>query len=64
MLRWSVVAAVLVAAGLASAPAATALAPFPNCTDARAAGYEDIPSDSPYYGPWLDKDDDGVGCES
>ena len=22
-----------------------------------------IPSDSPYYGPWLDNNHDGIGCE-
>ena len=53
-------AAVVVSAGIASAQAA----PFPNCSAARAAGYSDIPSSSPYYGPWLDRDSDGIGCES
>lgn len=57
----SVALAGVVAIG--SAPVANA-APFENCTQARQAGYEDIPSSSDYYGPWLDSDGDGFGCES
>ncbi|WP_197377551.1 excalibur calcium-binding domain-containing protein [Mycolicibacterium baixiangningiae] len=38
--------------------------PFVNCTAARDAGYSDIPSSSEYYGPHLDRDSDGIGCES
>lgn len=53
------------AAALAFAgPAAAQQAPFPNCSAARDAGYSNIPSNSPYYGTWLDRDGDGVGCES
>lgn len=37
--------------------------PFKNCTQAKSAGYCDIPSDSDKYGPWLDRDGDGLGCE-
>lgn len=37
--------------------------PFKNCTAAKAAGYCDIPSNSPYYGAWLDRDQDGLACE-
>lgn len=44
-----------------AAPAAAE--PFDNCTQAHKAGYCDIPSDSPYYGPWLDRDKDGIACE-
>ncbi|KWX67783.1 excalibur calcium-binding domain-containing protein [Mycobacterium sp. NAZ190054] len=54
-------AAVSVTVGVAGAQPA---APFPNCSAARAAGIVDIPSSSPYYGPWLDRDRDGIGCES
>jgi hypothetical protein len=64
MIRTVIAAAVfsgIVAIGLA--PVANAV-PFKNCTQARDAGYEDIPSSSEYYGPWLDRDADGVGCES
>ena len=53
-------AAVAASAGIASAEPA----PFRNCSAARDAGYSDIPSSSPYYGEWLDRDSDGVGCES
>ncbi|VEG51298.1 putative calcium-binding protein [Mycolicibacterium aurum] len=53
--------AAVVSVGVATAQPA---APFPNCSAARAAGYSDIPSSSPYYGTWLDRDSDGVGCES
>lgn len=52
--------AAVVSVGVAGAQAA----PFPNCKTAAASGYYDIPSDSPYYGPWLDRDSDGIGCES
>jgi hypothetical protein len=34
-----------------------------NCTEARAMGLENIPRSSPYYAPWLDRDNDGLGCE-
>lgn len=50
--------------GAATATAQPGSTPFANCTQARAAGYQDIPSTSAYYGPWLDKDNDGIGCES
>ena len=36
---------------------------FRNCTEARAAGREDIPADDPRYGAHLDSDSDGLGCE-
>jgi len=39
-------------------------APYKNCTEARANGDSDIPSSSDKYGPWLDRDGDGIGCES
>ncbi|UXA18469.1 excalibur calcium-binding domain-containing protein [Mycobacterium sp. SMC-4] len=60
----------LIAAGMLAgviavslAPAASA-APFRNCTEAREAGYTNIPSTSEYYGEHLDRDRDGIGCES
>lgn len=54
----------LVAAAIGFAPVATADAPYPNCKTAAADGRYDIPSDDPAYGPWLDRDHDGIGCES
>ncbi|QEM43568.1 excalibur calcium-binding domain-containing protein [Mycolicibacterium grossiae] len=64
LLRAVVVFAASSAVALGSALAASADAPYKNCSEARANGDTDIPSDSPNYGPWLDKDRDGVGCES
>ncbi|MDA2891444.1 excalibur calcium-binding domain-containing protein [Mycolicibacterium sp. BiH015] len=52
------------AAPIFAGAAAAQQAPFPNCSAARDAGYANIPSSSPYYGVWLDKDRDGIGCES
>jgi hypothetical protein len=51
-----------VAVGIA--PVAIADAPYKNCTQARDNGDSNIPSSSDKYGPWLDRDGDGVGCES
>ena len=49
---------------IGAAPAASADSqPFSNCKAAADAGAYNIPSDSPYYGPWLDRDNDGIGCE-
>jgi hypothetical protein len=39
-------------------------APYENCTEARQNGDSDIPSSSDKYGSWLDRDGDGIGCES
>jgi Excalibur calcium-binding domain len=72
MLRISFAAAALIASlGVLAAPAianaAPAIAngkPYKNCSEARANGDSDIPSSSDKYGPWLDRDGDGVGCES
>lgn len=36
---------------------------YPNCTAARAAGAAPVHPDEPGYGPHLDRDNDGVGCE-
>lgn len=37
---------------------------FANCTAARAAGRENIRRGEPGYRPPLDRDNDGVACES
>lgn len=58
------VAALVVGFGLLAAPALAHAVPFENCTEARKAGYENIPSTSEYYGEHLDSDLDGIGCES
>lgn len=39
------------------------LKPFKNCTEARKAGSVNIPASDPQYGPWLDRDKDGYGCD-
>ena len=36
---------------------------FANCSSARAAGAAPVRRGDPGYGPHLDRDDDGVGCE-
>lgn len=36
---------------------------FRNCTEARAAGAAPVRRGDPGYGPQLDRDGDGVGCE-
>lgn len=50
-----------------SAPAATAplvaSGAFTSCSAARAAGAAPVRSGEPGYGPHLDSDRDGVGCE-
>ena len=57
---------VCLAAAVGAAPVATATTdgPYRNCKAAAADGRYDIPSNDPAYGPWLDKDNDGIGCES
>jgi hypothetical protein len=37
---------------------------FANCAEARAAGAAPVRRGEPGYGPHLDRDGDGVGCES
>lgn len=36
---------------------------FRNCTEARAAGAAPVHVGEPGYGPHLDRDGDGIGCE-
>lgn len=43
-----------------TAPRSTA---YTNCTAARAAGAAPVRRGEPGYGPHLDRDNDGVGCE-
>ncbi|MBL8544367.1 MAG: excalibur calcium-binding domain-containing protein [Hyphomonadaceae bacterium] len=38
-------------------------APFANCAEARAAGAAPVYRGAPGYGPHLDRDSDGIGCE-
>jgi hypothetical protein len=43
---------------------ATAQPGFKNCDEARAAGVENIPVSDPRYSTDLDRNNDGVACES
>ncbi|WP_157498961.1 excalibur calcium-binding domain-containing protein [Lysobacter sp. Root604] len=36
---------------------------YRNCTEARAAGAAPVRRGDPGYGPHLDRDNDGIGCE-
>ncbi|MDN3020367.1 excalibur calcium-binding domain-containing protein [Streptomyces sp. S.PB5] len=38
--------------------------PFVNCTDAYENGYANIPKGNEHYGTHLDRDGDGIGCDS
>lgn len=46
------------------APAAQADPPHANCKAAAADGRYNIPRGDPAYGAWLDRDHDGIACES
>jgi hypothetical protein len=37
---------------------------FKNCKEARAAGYSDMAKGEPGYAPKLDRDKDGIACET
>lgn len=47
-----------------AAPAAHAAPPYANCKAAAADGRYNIPRGDPAYGAWLDRDNDGIACES
>ncbi|MER6180910.1 excalibur calcium-binding domain-containing protein [Streptomyces sp. NPDC001652] len=38
--------------------------PFANCTEAYENGYANIPESDEHYGTHLDRDGDGIGCDS
>lgn len=66
MLRTALIGlALFTGVGVLGTPQANAdpTKPFKNCSAAKAAGYCDIPSNSPMYTPSQDRDDDGVACE-
>lgn len=50
--------------GLSIAPAAQADPPYRNCTAARQDGRYNIPRGDPAYQQKLDRDNDGIACES
>ena len=45
------------------APAGQASGAFANCAEAKAAGAAPVRRGEPGYGPHLDRDNDGIGCE-
>ena len=53
-----------IVAGAAAAPVAVADPPYKNCSQARADRRHDIPRADPAYAPHLDRDNDGIACES
>lgn len=50
--------------GAAVAPPTQADRPYRNCTEARKDGRSNIPRGDPAYQPKLDRDNDGIACES
>jgi hypothetical protein len=57
-------AAVVAGVSVAAVPVAAADPPYRNCSQARADGRHDIPRGDPAYAPHLDRDNDGIACES
>jgi hypothetical protein len=53
----------IVAAGIATAPGASAGPPYRDCEEAHADGRYNIPSNDPAYRPGLDRDGYGFACE-
>lgn len=58
------VAALALAALPATASAHDGNHPFTNCTEAYASGHANIPEGDEHYGKHLDRDGDGIGCDS
>ncbi|WP_269044583.1 excalibur calcium-binding domain-containing protein [Paenarthrobacter sp. Z7-10] len=56
-------AAVIGFTALSAAPAMAVTGAYPNCSAAAAVGVYNIPAGAPGYGPHLDSDNDGIGCE-
>jgi hypothetical protein len=50
--------------GVTIAPAAQAGPPYANCTEAHKDGRYNISKGDPAYQPKLDRDNDGIACES
>lgn len=59
-----VVAALALAVLPAAAEAHDGSHPFDNCTEAYENGYASIPEGDEHYGTHLDRDRDGIGCDS
>jgi hypothetical protein len=63
MIRTMIVAAAIAAASLGAAASASADDYYKNCDAARDAGAAPVMEGDPGYGPHLDRDGDGIGCE-
>lgn len=50
--------------GMATSPVAQADPPYANCKAAAKDGKYNIPKGDPAYAPKLDRDGDGIACES
>ncbi len=57
-------ASVVLGVGTTAAPVAQADPPYANCKAAAADGRYNIPRDDPAYASKLDRDNDGIACES
>lgn len=64
MIRVLVVAACLAGAAIGAAAPAIADPPYANCKAAAADGRYNIPSNDAAYSLKLDRDRDGIACES
>jgi hypothetical protein len=56
--------AAILGIGVSIAPAAQAGPPYANCTEAQKDGRYNIPRGDPAYQQKLDRDNDGIACES
>jgi hypothetical protein len=64
MVRSVLVGAMILGAAIGAAPIASADPPYANCKAAHKDGRYDIPKGDPAYAPHLDRDNDGIACES
>lgn len=64
MIRVLVVAACIAGAAVGAAAPAIASPPYGNCKAAAADGRYNITQDDPAYRAALDRDGDGIACES
>jgi hypothetical protein len=63
VIRALIVATAIAAAAIDTAQTASAAPFYENCDAAREAGAAPVYEDEPGYGPHLDRDRDGIGCE-
>ncbi|MEO8815643.1 MAG: excalibur calcium-binding domain-containing protein [Mycobacterium sp.] len=58
------IGAAIAGGGVLAAPATAAGPPYKSCSEARADGRYNITQDDPAYSSSLDRDGDGIACES